>query len=314
MTVLFFQNCYSLFCNNIKILEILKINSVFRKLCLGVANIIVPLVYKLTRNNPKYIIPPCCKTKKRIIASLTTFPARVNRLWIVVESILRQSRKPDMLVLWLSKDQFSSIDKLPNSLLRLQKRGLIIKIRENDYKSHKKYYYVLTEFPQDHLLTLDDDIIYPENTIKDILAFWQEHPECAVGRYSNQLSMNDRHEFVWHRTRTEEVGRPSNKVWIGSGGGTIYPSGCLPKLAKDINVAMDICKTADDVWLNSMLRYNHTKIIALFKYCPLLSVLYRRDISLSSLNMGQDGLNLMQLNAVRSFCVKNGYDPYNNIN
>ena len=48
-------------------------------------------------------------TEKRdelYIVSLTSFPARMEDIWITIETILRQSFKPDKIILWLGQDKF----------------------------------------------------------------------------------------------------------------------------------------------------------------------------------------------------------------
>ena len=42
-----------------------------------------------------------------------------------------------------------------------QKRGLTIRFCE-DLKAHKKYYYAFKEYPDDIVITVDDDVIYPQ--------------------------------------------------------------------------------------------------------------------------------------------------------
>ena len=100
-------------------LKKMRIYSVLRFCIRVLANITIPIYYVLTINNKKYSLLGGELKSGRIIVTLTSFPARVNRLWLVIESLLRQSHKPDMIILWLSKDQFSNLDLLPRSLLKL---------------------------------------------------------------------------------------------------------------------------------------------------------------------------------------------------
>ena len=44
--------------------------------------------------------------KEKIIVSLTSFPGRINEVWICIESLMRQTFKPDAIELWLSLKQF----------------------------------------------------------------------------------------------------------------------------------------------------------------------------------------------------------------
>ena len=50
--------------------------------------------------------------------------------------------------MWLAKEQFENIEDLPQELKEQQKRGLTIRFCD-DLRSHKKYYYVLQENPND---------------------------------------------------------------------------------------------------------------------------------------------------------------------
>lgn len=300
---------YSIFCNDSNILEKTKINSIFRHIIQKCANILVPFWYKKTTNNPHFRINPTLKTEGRIIASLTTFPARIDNIWIVIESILRQSQKPDMLVLWLSKEQFPSIDVLPNRLKALQNRGLQIRLCDDDLRSHKKYYYVLRDYPHDHLFTFDDDLIYPTNTISSVMSASTIYPDCIIGRYSNQVELDKTGNVHFTRNRKRDIAfQPSWTTFIGSGGGTLFPAGFLPEIAKDKNTFMAICKTADDVWLNTMCRFSGHKVIAIMNKCPLLEIINKNNSTLTSINAGYE--NYQQQMAVREFCIANGKDPF----
>ena len=81
------------------------------------------------------------KKGKRIIVSLTTIPSRIDKVWIPIECMMRQSCKPDKILLWLGKDEFRKVE-LPDRLKGLQKKGLEIRFCK-DVGVHTKYYYVL---------------------------------------------------------------------------------------------------------------------------------------------------------------------------
>jgi hypothetical protein len=51
---------------------------------------------------------------EKAIASLTSFPARINHTYISIECLLRQSVNPDRIILWLAEDQFpNQLNDLP---------------------------------------------------------------------------------------------------------------------------------------------------------------------------------------------------------
>lgn len=309
----FLYRVYSLFCNDCAFLEKIYVNRVFRYVIRKCSNLLVPFWYRQTCKKTLYKIMPTQKTEGRIIASLTTFPARIEKLWIVIESILRQSHKPDMLILWLSKEQFPSIEVLPERLVCLQNRGLQIRFCEGDLRSHKKYYYVLKDYPKDHLFTFDDDLIYPSNTISSVLSAAKFHPNCIVGRYSNQIKLDDKNNVCFISCKRQDIAnKPLWSTFIGSGGGTLYPAGFLPEITKDKDTFMAICRTADDVWLNTMCRFSGHKVLAIMNKCPLLEILNKNNTTLTSVNYGEG--NYRQQIAVRNFCIANGKDPFESLN
>lgn len=57
------------------------------------------------------------KRKQKIVVSLTSYPARIDTVWLTIETLLRQSMKPDELILWLADEQFPSKDLLPKKLI-----------------------------------------------------------------------------------------------------------------------------------------------------------------------------------------------------
>ena len=307
----FFYKIYSLFFNRNIILDKLKINSIFRRLITLLANIFIPIVFNFNKNSLKYRIRPS-NDKHVLIASLTSFPTRIDRIWIVIESILRQTVKPDRLMLWLSKEQFPNMECLPPKLIKLQERGLEIILCEGDLRSHKKYYYVIKKYPEADLFTFDDDIMYPSNAIESVITIAKKNPNCVVGRYCNHLMKNDVGDVCFSRDYREDfVNIPRSDTFIGSGGGTLYPSGSLPSIAQDFSVFMSVCRTADDVWLNTMCRFAGYKVVATQKSCPLIEVKSKNNITLFEVNYGAE--NLRQFKAVREYCKLNGKDPYENL-
>lgn len=75
---------------------------------------------------------------EQVVISLTSFPARIKEVKYAIYSLLRQTYKPDQLVLWLGKEQFPHREAdLPPDLLKLRENGLTIRFVK-DLKSFKK--------------------------------------------------------------------------------------------------------------------------------------------------------------------------------
>lgn len=299
-----FDKLYTQVVDKNKFLAKIRFYSVQRFSIRVIVNLLIPLYFNLTKNNKKARLSNKISDSPKLIVSLTTFPVRINRLWIVIESILRQTHKPDKIILWLSKDQFDSIDKLPNKLKKQQKKGLDIRFCKGDLKSHKKYYYTLQEYPEDFLITIDDDIIYHTTMIAELVELKNMHPSsicCHRARFI-KTECNQILPYLDWIEILSKLG-PSYLIFQTSGGGTLYPPRSLYCEVLNAQVFKKICFNADDVWLNIMSQLNGTTIVKSDFNSVLLPVINFNNVKLSSINVAL-GKNDIQLNAVRNYYME----------
>lgn len=74
---------------------------------------------------------------EQVMISVTSFPARIHEVKYTIYSLLKQTYKPDRVVLWLGEDQFPNQEAdLPADLLKLKENGLTISFVK-DLKSFK---------------------------------------------------------------------------------------------------------------------------------------------------------------------------------
>jgi len=285
-----------------------RIDSIIRVAIRYIVNFYFPIYYKLTANNLKHSIK--CANCEDVIVSLTTFPSRINNVWLTIESVMRQKRKPKKIILWLSILQFPSYEELPKRLLALQKRGLEIILCDDDLKSHKKYYYTVKEYQKSTFITIDDDVFYNSFFLKTLLNIHRKHPNSIVCNHCCSISVDEKvilpylsWENIYHYTCYDKSIMP-----IGMGG-VLYPPHSLYKGVLDTIAIKQFCLTADDIWLNVMSRLNHTNIICTGLESLYLPVRNKNNKTLSSINCS--GANDIQLDMVREYCI-NTYnrDPY----
>lgn len=287
---------------NNPLLKKLKYYSAMRFFIRKVSNIILPLYFYFTRGNEMYSIGKSFDKSPRIIVSFTSFPRRIDKIWLVVETILRQSIKPDILILWLSKEQFPTIDSLPKSLLKMRSRGLFIRFVDGDIRSHKKYYYVFKEYPKDVIITLDDDIYYPSNVIKTLMDAHEREPNVIFGRYGYTIRWKDLNTLYpyacWEKA--SKILSPSFLVFFGSGGGTLFPPGSLYKDVGNMELSQRLCPHADDVFLNVMARLKKTKIGIVLNNFVLLTIHIPGNTVLAELNLNNHA-NDTQIEDIRAY-------------
>jgi hypothetical protein len=244
------------------------------------------------------------KSAPLTIVSLTSFPARIERLWLVIETLLRQTSKPHKIVLWLAVSQFDGVASLPKSLRRLEKRGLEIKFCD-DLRSHKKYFYAMQEFPTFSVITVDDDTFYPEDLVEGLVDCSQEYPGLVCCYLAHQMVFRDGSickYLDWISGFQTQKKYSSALVPIGCEG-VLYPPEALDQRAFDKWAIITLCPFADDLWLKAMSTLNERSTVRVHSRShPFANLIYSRkamNVSLSELNNGE-AMNDLQLAAIVS--------------
>lgn len=299
----FFDRLYTSLDNSNRIfvrLRLYKVGRVFVRLA---ANIIMPLYFRLTRNNATHRLPPITKTEGRFIVTLTSFPARTPRIWLVIETMLRQTVKPDMIVLWLSAKQFPDTDDIPESLRQLTVRGLTIELVPDDYRSHKKYHYCLKRYPNDHIITIDDDVFYDTHLVERMIEEHRKFPTAVITNKAHQMTFDTNGHLRPYSQWNFDTKEDSDLFVIGAGA-NLYPAHCLHQMAADIDLAMRLTPTGDDIWLNAMARLINTPIVHTPYYAlEQLPVINRHNVTLNATNVTHS--NDIQIHALLTYLDEN---------
>lgn len=201
------------------------------------------------------------KRTSQVIVSLTTYPARINIVYKTISTLLQQTVKPDRVVLWLALPQFPD-KNLPENLTRLQEFGLEIKWLENDIRSFKKLIPALREYPNDIVITVDDDNYYDERLVEFLYNSYLESPEYIHARQAfvvkqdlkGSLVMKARN-YVYNSTYLPSfLNEP-----VGCGG-VLYPPHVLDENVMNEEQFMKEVPTNDDLWFWAHALIKGTKI------------------------------------------------------
>ena len=187
---------------------------------------------------------------EQYVVSLTSFPGRINDVWISIETIMRQTFKPDAIVLWLAHEQFPD-RKLPKSLSDLEKRGLTIKYCEN-LRSHTKYYFALKEYPEANVITVEDDCYYPKDTLESLVKLHKEFPGNICANRAHKITFDENGEVKPYRKWLHNYAghtQPHHLLVMTGVGGVLYPPHSLNETIFDKETFKRICFYADDLWL-----------------------------------------------------------------
>lgn len=254
-----------------------KFYSAIRFLLRICKNLIFPLEIKLTKKQS-------LSGNDKIIVSLTSFPQRIDKVWMAIETIFRQTVKPDRIILTLSELQFPE-RKIPQKLIEQTQRGLEIIWTEDDLRSHKKYFYAMQKYPDAIIITIDDDILYEKSLLKKLLDFNKIYPDCII---CNWGAIKKGSKYKEWENLLFQFKSPSYDVLQIGVGGVLYPSNSLDKEVFKKEVFLEICPLADDIWLNAMAVMNDTKVVKTdysFYYIPILN---ENNFELNKVNVGEN--------------------------
>lgn len=278
----------------------------YKALSRGIARMIklildsyVPYYFSKTAQNQEYRINGSQLQQKEqrewVIASLTSFPARITHTHISIECLFRQSVLPDKIILWLAKEQFpKGLEDLPESLLNMQERGLEIRFCE-DIRSHKKYYYTLSNYPDSKLIMFDDDIYFHRDMIKSLLHYHRRYPGCVIASRAHKMLFDQGGQLLPYKNWLHNyvADKPDLYLLHTSGNGTLIPGKqVFDEVCFDKALIMQLSPNSDDVWLKVHLIRNNVPVFVFGDYAKdpitVKSTQQSSLVSHNTFNMGKD--------------------------
>ena len=213
-------------------------------------------------NITEYGINKNSERDNKVIVSLTSFPQRINIVIKTIKTLLTQTMKPDMVILWLAPEQFPNKEQdLPQELLDLKQYGLTIDWYK-DIRSYKKIIPTLKKYPDAIIITTDDDIYYAPDTVESLYKSYLEHPTEIQAHRCDWLKVNDG-SISWAKTRElyKDIHRGEASFYqrLTGYGAVLYPPHSLYKDVTDENIIARTIPTHDDIWLWAMAVLNGTK-------------------------------------------------------
>lgn len=233
-----------------------------------------------------------------VIISLTSYPARINTVHLTIQSLLNQTRQADKIILYLGKDKFSAAEKsLPEQLINLCGDKFEIHWVEKDLRSFTKLIPALHEYPDDIIVTADDDILYAADWLEKLLISYEKNPEYIHCHRCHRIGFkNERilpYRKWYHNVKIPSV---SFNNFLTGGGGALYPPRCLFQDIYNEKLFRELCPLADDIWFWAMAVLNGTRIKIIENAQPELQyVSGTQEDCLSKINNGEQNMNDVQL-------------------
>ena len=201
--------------------------------------------------------------QRRVIVSLTSFPAAITFAAGAVRSILNGSVKPDKVVLYLTFSQFPD-GKVPSEIIKLTEENPSFEVidYENDIRSYRKLIPALKDFPDDIIVTVDDDVYYHKNMLRDLLRLHRRYPDAIIAHRVKRLRLGVSYrkwrKYRWYAFFIRDLRPKFGNIQTGVGG-VLYPSGSLKSDMLNPEIFTKAAPTADDIWFWAAAVANGTK-------------------------------------------------------
>lgn len=286
------------------------------KIVIGLKSICLDLHYRvvnLLKNKKLHT-----SENSNISISLTSYGKRIDKVFLTIESIFSQKGIELLSVtLWLSKKDIGK-NYLPPSLKRLERRGLRIKLVDENIKSYKKIYYEYIERKSNEnaiIVTADDDVFYPPFWLKSMYLAHLKNKNsviCHRGHFIKAKMPKNFDSYVnWTETFETDYSPfcPQKSLLPTGVGGVMYPVQSLYGLDKQLGAFLEYCPTADDIWFKlTSLKNNFGAIRISNKNIHFLPVLSFNMKGLELHNINEGG-NDTQFNRALVF-YKIGIDDF----
>lgn len=208
------------------------------------------------------IIIPFSNLKRRklvnipVIISLTSIPTRLSTLHLVIRSLLNQNSSPKKILLWLNNDLKSDI---PKKLQKLQ--GNIFEIKFSKLTcSHRKLIHSLKDYPDEIIITCDDDLMYRKNWLSLLYKEHLKYPKDIIANQTSHINFDNNDKTLpFKKWRKKYITKFNQKALVPIGAwGVLYPPNSLHKDTTKVDLFLKYTPKADDLWFKAMAILNNT--------------------------------------------------------
>ncbi|MFG3619491.1 hypothetical protein [Nocardia sp. NPDC047654] len=212
----------------------------------GFAHDLARAVRLLHRDPPERTVPA---RAERVIITLSTVPHRVQYLGPVLRSLLDQTEPADRVVLAWPRHSLRTGDPYPH--LPALPSGVEV-LRCTDLGPATKLLPTLLAEPDAVVVVVDDDAIYPDTFVADLLAGHRVNPKAAVGVRGSRVRFDRDPRYFGHVYGTAVSEATTVDVLMGMWG-YLIPPGALDDDVHDFDGWPPEMRWQDDVWISGHL-------------------------------------------------------------
>jgi len=201
------------------------------------------------------------KETPQYIVSLTSYKKRLtDTAPRAIATLFNQTVQPNKIVLWVTNEDKKNV---PQIMEKFIEKGLEIHFCE-DIKAYKKLIPALQEFPNDYIITADDDIYYPQNWFEQLMVEHKKNPNKIICHRAHGIEVDKNHNLLPYK-KWDICIEPSvyfdnsyqlQSIFPTGGAGTLYPPRCFYKDVFNKELFMKLTPMADDIWFWAMAILN----------------------------------------------------------
>ena len=182
---------------------------------------------------------------ENLIVSFTSYGVRLkNCTWLAVYSMFMQSTQPEFVVLYL-EPSLENI-KLPFFIRKLQKMDLKIEYT-SDIRSYKKLIPALHQYPDKTIITIDDDIYYSKNLVKNLVETSLQNKSAICATVVHGITFTKEAQIDSYNNWNKKPHEGDILFAVGYGGILYPPSVFNLDYMKEADFTK-ISPNADDIW------------------------------------------------------------------
>jgi hypothetical protein len=221
-----------------------------------------------SKNKYTLIVKEILDPKTSVYISLTSIYKNQNILLQTLQSIMKQTRLPDKLFLYLSEEPyildngFKDKEITNQQLLKFINDNSIIEINwVKNTGSYRKLLPLLKDkWDEDCIIiTIDDDTVYRTDLIENLINDYYKK-ECVIG-YRGFTPLFDKIEN-FNYSKRDKLQHLSSYNFLTGKGGILYKPQFFHKthdLIFNDKIYLDTCRLCDDIWFYIVRLLNNVK-------------------------------------------------------
>lgn len=190
-----------------------------------------------------------------LVVSMTSYGYRVEKSCpYALYSILQQTHLPNRIVLNINQDKWND-NNIPELLKKLQRVGVEINYTE-DIGPHTKYIPTLRKYPDDIIITADDDIYYDDGMIDELYHIYEQSDKKSVVCRGGKCIVKNEKKIVSYSKLPDICNSKEMDAKIPFGvAGVLYPPHLFGDEMFNMSAMKQLAPKADDIWFAAMELY-----------------------------------------------------------